>query len=119
MHSKFQFHYYVPSAMSNLPQQGWKVHVSAFYDNYRRVLKKVAKYCYLKRIPFKYVLSIQLRDPLGKQASRLAAGKLITIYPKDDQQFEEIVLDLYKALRNIHGPYILTDRRYRNSRCLY
>lgn len=119
MHSKFQFHYYVPSAMSNLPQQGWKVHVSAFYDNYRKVLKKVAKYCYLKRIPFKYVLSIQLRDLLGKQASRLAAGKLITIYPKDDQQFEEIVLDLYKALRNIHGPYILTDRRYRNSRCLY
>ncbi|KLI75287.1 MULTISPECIES: class III lanthionine synthetase LanKC N-terminal domain-containing protein [Lacticaseibacillus] len=119
MDSQFNFHYFVPTTAKDLPQQGWKIHVSAFYDNYRKVLLTVAKYCYLRNIPFKYVLSSQLGYLLGKQASRLASGKLITIYPKDEHQFETIVTDLYKTLRHMHGPYVLTDQRYRDSRCLY
>lgn len=119
MESQFKFHYFVPTTAKDLPQQGWKIHVSAFYDNYRKVLTKVATYCYLRKIPFKYVLPSQLRYLLGKQASRLTSGKLITIYPKDEHQFEGIITDLYKTLRHLHGPYVLTDQRYRDSRCLY
>ncbi|MCI1913435.1 hypothetical protein [Schleiferilactobacillus perolens] len=117
--NKFQFHYYLPDHAAALPEQGWKVHVSAFYDNYHRILKKVAAYCYLHDIPFKYVTTIQLRHFLGRQCSRLSAGKVITIYPTNSVQFCDIMTDLYKVLHAEHGPYILTDHRYRSARCLY
>ncbi|KGO32446.1 hypothetical protein ACKP2L_08640 [Oenococcus alcoholitolerans] len=112
MDTLFSFKYFTPGAVSTLPDQGWKIHISTFYDNYRKVLKRVARYCYNHQIPFKYTLSEQLPIMLGKQASRISSGKLITVYPWDDQQFSLITRDLYRLLQDEHGPYILTDRLY-------
>lgn len=51
---------------------------------------------------------------------RTASGKFITIYPVDVNQFEEIVISLEKLLCNIpKGPYILSDKRWRDSNVFF
>ncbi|GLZ33881.1 serine/threonine protein kinase [Lentzea sp. NBRC 105346] len=96
-----------------LPNQGWKMHVSAGLDNAERVLKATYAYCVERRIPFKYLrtLSIVLARN-SKYAPREGSGKLITIYPGDEAQLERICTELGEVLAGEHGAYILSDLRY-------
>lgn len=100
---------------ADVPAQGWKVHVSACLGNAEEVLGVVFDYCTQRRIPFKFVRSLQcvlLRN--AKYADRGASGKFVTIYPADDTQLETIVTELGAALEGQPGPYILSDLRFGN-----
>lgn len=100
---------------SDVPPQGWKVHVSACLDNAEDVLAVVFDYCMARRIPFKFVRSLQcllLRN--AKYADRGASGKFVTIYPSDEAQLETILTELGAALDGQQGPYILSDLRWGN-----
>ncbi|MCL2582120.1 MAG: class III lanthionine synthetase LanKC [Streptosporangiales bacterium] len=93
--------------------QGWKVHVSACLDNAEEILGLAGKYCFDREIPFKYLRgkpSVLMRN--AKYASRGASGKFITIYPRDDAEFERILAGLGPMLAGQAGPRILTDLRY-------
>ncbi|WP_442790471.1 class III lanthionine synthetase LanKC [Nonomuraea sp. NBC_01738] len=95
-----------------LPEQGWKIHASACLENSPDVLKIAAQYCISRNIPFKHLRSrhhLHLRN--AKYADRGASGKLITIYPKDEHQLDEILQDLSPQLAGQPGPYILSDLR--------
>ncbi|MEU3647114.1 class III lanthionine synthetase LanKC [Lentzea sp. NPDC034063] len=96
-----------------LPNQGWKIHVSAGLDNAGRVLEATFDYCVERRISFKYLqtMSIVLARN-SKYAPREGSGKLVTIYPLDSAHLEEILTGLAHVLEGEHGAYILSDLRF-------
>ncbi|ONN27565.1 hypothetical protein XJ44_03315 [Thermosipho affectus] len=63
-------------------------------------------------LTFTYVLN-------SKQFSRGSSGKFITIYPRDEKIFEKVLEDLHDKLYFEEGPYILSDRRYKEEGILY
>lgn len=100
-----------PPALS-LPNQGWKIHVSASLDGAPAIGAIVWDYCTARRIAFKFVRSSQLLLLAnGKYAHRGSSGKFVTIYPADNAQFELLATELDELLRGQSGPYILSDLR--------
>ena len=98
---------------SPLPDQGWKIHVSACEQNASDTLTSVWEYCVARNIPFKMVGSP--RDVLMrnmKYAERSSAGKMAAIYPADEAAFTRILRELDAELGGAAGPYILSDLRY-------
>ncbi|MDT0530770.1 class III lanthionine synthetase LanKC [Micromonospora sp. DSM 115977] len=96
-----------------LPQQGWKIHVSATLDNAERVLDAVWDYCVPRGLSFKFLRgprTLLLRN--SKYASRAASGKFVTVYPRDDAELELVCKELDELLAGEAGPYILSDLRY-------
>jgi serine/threonine protein kinase len=103
---------YMP-AVNEVPDQGWKIHVSACLDNAEKVLDASWDYCIPRNIPFKFVRSLELLLLAnGKYAHRGSSGKFITIYPVDETQFEAILTELGSILVGFDGPYILSDLRW-------
>ncbi|MGH3679904.1 MAG: class III lanthionine synthetase LanKC, partial [Natronosporangium sp.] len=97
-----------------LPEQGWKIHVSACLDNADRILDAVWDYCLPRRIEFKFLRSASaLLARLSKYAPRGFSGKLVTIYPIDDTACETILRELGDLLDGEPNPYILSDLRWR------
>src|SRR5579884_2132003 len=102
------------------PQQGWKIHISAIPANCEDVLCKAAVICVQRETPFKFALDQRIVDLMtSKGWSRPASGKFITIYPLNDQRFLEIIEALYAALDGLVGPYVLSDRRYKDAHTIY
>ncbi|OIJ42542.1 class III lanthionine synthetase LanKC [Massilia timonae] len=103
-----------------LPVQGWKIHVSAIESNCQDVLAKVAGMALQNNIQFKFANDIEtLKMMTSKRWSRGGSGKFITLYPPTDEKFREIIEKAYEILRDDVGSYILSDRRYKDCRCLY
>jgi tRNA A-37 threonylcarbamoyl transferase component Bud32 len=102
---------YAP-ADGKLPDQGWKVHVSACLDNAERVLDKVSGYCHEHGISFKFIhgrAALLMRN--AKYARRGSSGKFITVYPRDESELESVCTELSALLDGEAGPYILSDLR--------
>jgi serine/threonine protein kinase len=99
----------------HLPEQGWKVHVSAGPDTAGDVLNVVWEFCVQHEIAFKFLRS---RDVVlllnSKYADRASSGKFCTIYPIGDEALERTTADLGHALVGQPGPYILSDVRWRD-----
>ncbi|HEX2061517.1 MAG TPA: hypothetical protein VHK90_12320, partial [Thermoanaerobaculia bacterium] len=99
-----------------VPPQGWKIHISATPANATPILATVARILIPRRVPFKFVGNTEmLIMQNGKRWSRGGAGKFITVYPRDQEQCGELLETLYTALIGYRGPYILSDRRYKDS----
>jgi hypothetical protein len=95
-----------------LPEQGWKIHLSALPENAAHVLETAARVCLARGVAFKFLRSERaLRLALNKHMARSSAGKFVTIYPDGDAQFRELLGELTEALDGTPGPYILTDLR--------
>lgn len=96
-----------------LPPQGWKIHASACLDNAQEIIAAVWDYCLPRRIPFKFVRNERLLFIRNdKYADRGSSGKLITIYPTDDDQFETVLTELGAVLDGRPAPYVLSDLRW-------
>ncbi|UTY60537.1 class III lanthionine synthetase LanKC [Massilia sp. erpn] len=105
---------------NQLPVQGWKIHVSAIEANCRDLLAKVAGMALENNIQFKFANDIEtLKMMTSKRWSRGGSGKFITLYPPTDEKFQEIIEKAYLLLKDDVGSYILSDRRYKDCRCLY
>ncbi|MVO85777.1 hypothetical protein GPA10_13665 [Streptomyces sp. p1417] len=95
------------------PDQGWKIHVSATYDNAAQVLDTVAEHCLRDRVAFKHLRGRALLDAMNsKYAPRPAGGKFIAVYPRDEDAFESCARALDRSLAGSAGPYVLTDCRW-------
>src|SRR6202035_3312762 len=55
----------------------------------------------------------------SKRWDRGGSGKVITVYPRDETHFRALIETLHAATRALTGPYVLSDRRYRDSRCVH
>jgi tRNA A-37 threonylcarbamoyl transferase component Bud32 len=98
---------------ATLPEQGWKIHVSASMENADRILDAVWNYCIPRGIEFKFLKSpTALLARVSKYARRGYSGKLVTIYPADDAALETILRELGEILDGEPNPYILSDLRW-------
>ena len=43
----------------------------------------------------------------------------MTVYPFDDNHFKSLIETLHQATKGHEGPYILSDRRYADSKCVF
>jgi hypothetical protein len=85
------------------------------------MLSAVSPELFSRGVYFKYVKSrTELLLKNSKYGDRRASGKFITVYPKSDDDFVLLVQVLADAtIRFAPGPYILSDRRYRESNVYY
>ncbi|WP_024423393.1 class III lanthionine synthetase LanKC [Bacillus safensis] len=103
-----------------LPNQGWKIHISATFSNAQAVLKATISVCVTLDAPFKFTCDQRLFTLINsRQWNRGASGKFITIYPRDEEHFKKLLKALYTELMQFEGPYILSDRRYKDCKVLY
>lgn len=98
-----------------MPDQGWKIHVSAGLENAKHVLDIVHKYCVQQHMSFKFLRSRRvLLVQNSKYAERGGSGKFITIYTADEAVLEQTLNELGALLEGQPGPYILSDLRWRS-----
>jgi hypothetical protein len=103
-----------------IPEQGWKIHISATLANAGMILVTAARVLIAEQASFKFACDRFLFYLLNsKRWNRGGSGKFITIYPADDEAFRRIVEKLYVALAGYQGPYILSDRQYKDSRVIF
>ncbi|TWD79902.1 protein kinase-like protein [Kribbella amoyensis] len=104
--------HYAPTGL-RLPEQGWKIHVSAGLADAERALEAIWEYCVPRGIAFKFLRSEPVLVMVNsKSAPRGSSGKLVTVYPADEAQLELVLKELDLLLDGIRGPYILSDLRY-------
>jgi serine/threonine protein kinase len=97
----------------SLPLQGWKIHVSSCLDDAERTLDAVWDYCVGRRLSFKFLRGPRVVMMLNsKYANRGSSGKLVTIYPADEDELELVLKELDELLHGVEGPYILSDLRF-------
>lgn len=103
-----------------LPIQGWKIHISSSVANAENILKAVVPILERRNICFKFALDMNVLQFLNsKQWSRQGAGKFITIYPVNEDEFKDLIEELHQATRDFQGLYILSDRRYKDSKVVF
>lgn len=99
---------------------GFKIHVATTLKDYQEILDTVYSYCEENNITFKYISNkLYLEHNLSSQEDRKLSGKFITIYPNSDEEFKTILNDLDERLNKYDVPYIMTDKRYKDSILFY
>lgn len=107
---------------AQIPEQGFKIHVSSIPDCAKDLLGLVTRACVARDISFKCAAGPELLAyQNGKNRDRGGGGKFITIYPPSHEAFLNLLEALHKetAGKRFVGQYILSDRRYRDSQVLY
>ncbi|MDU0285678.1 class III lanthionine synthetase LanKC N-terminal domain-containing protein, partial [Staphylococcus pseudintermedius] len=123
--NKVQVHYdenfkYISFPKNELPRQGWKIHISFTLETCQEILKIVSDFCICNEIDFKYVFNkIILRSFISSDGHPTSIGKFITIYPKNKKEFRFIVESLCEELMDFRGPYIYSDKRFKESIIYY
>lgn len=101
-----------PSARADVPEQGWKVHVSTIGSSAASVLSATSTVCVGHGTAFKHLSTMRelfLRN--SKNYPREHAGKFITCYPRE-ADLGSFLSELEAALEGEDGPYILSDKRW-------
>jgi class III lanthionine synthetase len=100
--------------------QGWKIHLSAVRSNAERLFGAVAQALIENHAAFKIAAAPSILSLLVSKAwHRGGAGKFMTIYPHDSTHFISLIEALRQAATGHEGPYILSDRRYKDSKCVF
>jgi serine/threonine protein kinase len=95
-----------------LPDQGWKIHVSADLTTAEKAVDIVAEYCFRRGLAFKFLRSRSAVTVVNaKGAPRAGSGKLLALYPVDEAELTDVLAGLGPLLSSISGPYILSDLR--------
>ncbi len=102
-----------PPQPFRIPEQGWKIHISATFGTAPDILRTTVEHLTQRRVMFKFLRSESvLRRRSAKNGDRTASGKFITIYPQSDGQTEELLHSLEELIGGRPGPYILSDLRW-------
>lgn len=102
------------------PPQGFKIHVSAIVDTSIETLRRVVPVLVESGVPFKMAGDPTLLRYLNsKRAARGSSGKFMTVYPPSREVFETLVARLHECTRNLEGPYILSDKRFADSKVVF
>lgn len=103
-----------------LPEQGWKIHISSVPETASQILEAILPLLAEKAVAFKFAVDRPILDRMNsKNWPRGASGKFVTIYPRDGNLFHELLPKLALATASYLGPYILSDRRYSNSKVIF
>lgn len=101
-------------------EQGWKIHVSCRASRAQHVLDTAAAIFFAHGVPFKHISCTKFFVLMHhKHAARQQSGKFCVAYPPDEKSAARIMTELAAALPGEEGPYVLTDRRYGDSRVVH
>jgi predicted Ser/Thr protein kinase len=107
-------------ASAVLPVQGWKIHISSIASTAHIVLSIAAAVLAESGTAFKFAADQGMLAAInGKRWPRSGSGKFITVYPRHVDDFRQVIANLHASLSGYVGPYVLTDRRYEDSRVLH
>jgi len=96
-----------------LPLQGWKIHLSVCPVDAESAIDEVWRYCVEHGLAFKFQRSRDAQMVANfKYADRGASGKLVAIYPENEERFRDALADLDAVLGGTPGPYVLSDLRW-------
>src|SRR4051812_33577997 len=74
-------------AQANLPEQGWKLHLSAGLSSAEAVLRQALPVLFAEHVQFKVAGSLRALARLNDGHNGMSqVGKFITVYPTDDSQ---------------------------------
>jgi len=94
--------------------QGWKLHLSATPLSAPMVLHAASQVLLSHGCSFKFAKDLdRVTELTSVRYDRAQAGKFLTAYPADDEQFHLLAAELCDATVGMPGPKILSDRRYR------
>jgi Lanthionine synthetase C-like protein/Protein kinase domain len=97
-----------------LPEQGWKLHISATEASAADVLAAAVPVLVAEGAAFKFAATHTIVRLLNStHADRASGGKFITVYPADDAQAVRLAEACHRATEGLTGPVILSDRAYR------
>lgn len=103
-----------------LPPQGWVVEVSATPRDCEAILHRTATLCEQLGVAFQFPLDRQVVSLVtGQTWPRESGGRVLSLYPVDDARFHQVIERLHTALREFAGPYILSDKRFRDSKVVH
>ncbi|MEY9927484.1 tRNA A-37 threonylcarbamoyl transferase component Bud32 [Catenulispora sp. GP43] len=106
--------------LPELPDHGWKIHVSARADQAPAALDAVCAHFRDKPFNFKCLRDLRfVRMSSARWWAPGQVGKVIAIYPRSAEECRELLAELAPSLKDIRGPYVLTDRRYEGSEALF
>ncbi|TQF05678.1 protein kinase [Kitasatospora acidiphila] len=102
-----------PEGVPAPPAQGWKIHVSAAGTVATEVLSAVAGAIAEDPCTFKFAADREkLHQINSRNSERGSAGKFITVYPADEEQFLRLAEELHRATEGMPGPVVLSDRPF-------
>lgn len=105
---------YVHPKGYSLPDQGWKLHVSATPASAPVLLERLLPVLLGSANAFKFAASPYVIRLLNHPYwPRAGSGKFITIYPRDDSQFRCLAEECHALTCGLEGPDVLSDRRYK------
>ncbi|HKH44144.1 MAG TPA: hypothetical protein VKM72_05715, partial [Thermoanaerobaculia bacterium] len=105
---------YVQARPSEVPEQGWKIHLSATMNSAAGVLAAVLPILLQARTCFKFIMNLRLLRLMNSpHAPRAASGKFVTVYPERIETFRELIAELSEATASFKGPAILSDKPFR------
>jgi hypothetical protein len=108
------------SPASTLPAEGFKIHLSSTLVSAKEMIRRFVPICVKTRTQFKIVADPVLHGYLNsKRYYRGGSGKFATIYPANHALFLELIEALHEATRGMEGPYILSDKRFRDSKVVF
>ncbi|MFJ8430256.1 class IV lanthionine synthetase LanL [Kitasatospora sp. NPDC094019] len=101
-------------APGELPDEGWKLHVSAASTVGGAVLAAVTEVLAEDPCAFRFATGpAQLHELNSRHSDQGSAGKFITVYPVGEPQFRRLAAALHRATDGLPGPAVLSDRPYR------
>lgn len=104
-----------------LPEFGYKIHISATIENYKTILDLVLPFLDDLKVVYKYIYSEKdILFNFSKNEDAAESGKLITIYPQNTEDCKSLLSKIYDYLpKNLDGIYILSDRNYKDSNVIF
>jgi hypothetical protein len=107
-----------PSA--SVPEQGWKLHVSATVPVAEETLRRALPVLLAEPLTFKVAATHEALGVLNSGIGTLSqVGKFITVYPRDDAQAVLLSVALDEATRGLRGPAIPSDRPLRTGSAVH
>lgn len=103
-----------------VPGGGFKMHLSTTHESAREMLQAIVPIVVEEGASFKVLVDERILDFSNSTFwGRGACGKFITIYPADVEALKRLMERVHDATRDLRGPYILSDRRYKESKVLF
>ncbi|MFE9334861.1 hypothetical protein [Streptomyces sp. NPDC006925] len=110
----------MPGDAPDMPEQGWKIHISATPDSAEETVEAAWKVCRRLALPWKFLRSRHIVTAMNtKYAGRATSGKTVTVYPRTESELRAALTELDGILHGCPGPYVLSDHRWNEARSPY
>ncbi|HEX4641312.1 MAG TPA: lipopolysaccharide kinase InaA family protein [Chthoniobacterales bacterium] len=102
------------------PRQGWKIHVAATPLSANEVLTRVQSILTKGNLLFKVPARLEFLAQLNSGLRGFSQiGKFLTVYARSPEEATDLAERLHAASRDLRGPQIPFDARYRKNSLVY